>query len=131
MAEGQVPESPVPPKLVIFMLTGPDNPRRCVTPFLVALAALASEWAVTMYFACDGVLLLKRGEAERVVAMEGGRPLSGFIDDAVGLGATLYACMPALQLHGIAPGDLIEGVELAGAASLLMDTRDAATVLTI
>ncbi len=118
-------------KLVIFMLSGPENPRRCVTPFLVATAALASDWDVSMYFACDGVLLLRRGAAEEIVAMEGGRPLSAFIADTIDLGARLYACTPAVQLHHMDPADFIDGVESAGAVSLLEETSEAATVLTI
>jgi len=120
-----------PPKLVIFMLTGPDNPRRCVTPFLVAMAALASEWEVSVYFACDGVLLLERGAADGVVAMEGGRPLSEFMRDTMDLGGKMYACTPAVALHHLTMADLIEGVEASGATSLLEETRGADTVLTI
>ena len=120
-----------PAKLVIFILVGPDNPRRCVTPFLVAMAALASEWDVSIYFACDGVLLLKRGAAENVVAMEGGRPLSEFMRDTLELGAKMYACTPAAELHHLTMADFIEGVEASGAASLLEETRHADTVLTI
>lgn len=120
-----------PPKLVIFMLSGPENPRRCVTPFLVAMAALASEWDVSMYFACDGVLLLKRGAAENVYAAEGGRPLSEFIRDTLDLGVKMYACTPAVQVHHLKMEDLIDRVEAAGAVSLLEETRTADTVLTI
>jgi uncharacterized protein len=118
-------------KLVIFMLVGPDNPRRCVTPFLVATAALAAEWEVSIFFACDGVLLLKKGVAEHVYAMEVGRPLSAFMQETVELGAKLYACPPAVQLHDIKPEDFIEGIESAGAISLLVETTEADTVLTI
>ena len=119
------------PKLVIFMLSGPENPRRCVTPFLVAMAALATEWEVSIYFACDGVLLLKRGAAEDVYATEGGRPLSSFIHDTMELGAKLYACTPAVQVHHMKIEDMIDGIEAAGAVSLLGETRLADTVLTI
>ena len=121
----------IPPKLVIFMLTGPENPRRCVTPFLVAMAALASEWDVSVYFACDGVLLLERGAAEDVVAVKGGRPLSEFLRDTMDMGGKMYACSPAVALHHMTMADMIEGVEAAGATSLLEETRDADTVLTI
>jgi predicted peroxiredoxin len=120
-----------PPKLVIFMLTGPENPRRCVTPFLVAMTALASEWNVSIYFACDGVLLLRRGAAESVVAAEGGRPLSEFMQDTMEMGGKMYACSPAVALHHLTMADLIEGIEAGGAAALLDETRDADTVLTI
>jgi uncharacterized protein len=118
-------------KLVIFMLVGPDNPRRCVTPFLVATAALASDWEVSIYFACDGVLLLKKGVAEKVYAMEVGRSLAAFMQDTIDLGVKLYACPPAVQLHDIKPEDFIDGIESAGAVSLLAATKEADTVLTI
>ena len=118
-------------KLVIFMLVGPDNPRRCVTPFLVATAALASDWDVSIFFACDGVLLLKKGVAEHVYAMEVGRSLAEFMSDTIALGVKLYACPPAVQLHNIQPDEFIDGIEHAGAVSLLAATREADTVLTI
>lgn len=118
-------------KLVIFMLVGPDNPRRCVTPFLVATAALASDWEVSIFFACDGVLLLKKGVAEHVYAMEVGRSLAEFMQDTIDLGVKLYACPPAVQLHDIKPDEFIDGIEAAGAVSLLAETSEADTVLTI
>jgi predicted peroxiredoxin len=118
-------------KLVIFMLVGPDNPRRCVTPFLVATAALASDWEVSIFFACDGVLLLKKGVAEHVYAMEVGRSLAEFMNETIELGARLYACPPAVQLHDIKPDEFIDGIEAAGAVSLLAATKEADTVLTI
>jgi predicted peroxiredoxin len=118
-------------KLVIFMLIGPDNPRRAATPFLVAMAALASDWEVSIYFACDGVLLLKRGVADKVYALEVGRSLAEFMQDTADLGAKYYACPPAMQLHNLTVDEFIDGIETAGAASLLQDTQDADTVLTI
>jgi predicted peroxiredoxin len=63
--------------------------------------------------------------------MEVGRPLSEFMKDTMELGAKMYACPPAVQLHDIKPEDFIDGIESAGAASLLMEAKEADTVLTI
>ena len=77
------------------------------------------------------MLLLKRGAAENTYAAEGGQPLSAFIRDAMELGAKMYACTPAVQVYHLRMEDLIDGVEAAGAVSLLEETRSADTVLTI
>lgn len=45
--------------------------------------------------------------------------LPGFLEMARGLGVTFYACSTTLGVMGISEGDLIEGVDIAGAAAFL------------
>jgi uncharacterized protein len=117
-------------QVLIVMTSGPDTPHRCATPFFLATLAAVMEQEVRMIFNIDGVLLLKKGIAERTFAREGGKFVSEFMKDAVEAGVKLYACTPALELHDLTPEDLIDGVEMAGGAALLQWAAESTIVLT-
>jgi len=116
-------------KVLIVMTSGPDTPQRCASPFLLAIAATTMASDVRLVFMIDGVLLLKPEIAERTFAVEGGRSVAGFIEDTMGAGVHLCACTPSLQLHGLAPEDLVDGVEMIGGAALLAWAKESQVVL--
>ena len=116
-------------KVLIVMTSGPDTPQRCASPFLLAIAATTMASEVRLVFMIDGVLLLKQDLAERTSAVEGGRSVASFIEDALEAGVHLCACTPSLQLHGLAPEDLVDGVEMIGGAALLTWAAESQTVL--
>jgi hypothetical protein len=116
-------------KVLIVMTSGPSTPQRCASPFLLARAATAMASEVRLVFMIDGVLLLKPEVAEATVAIEGGRSVAGFIEDTLEAGVHLCACTPSLQLHGLTPEDLVEGVEMIGGAALLAWAAESQTVL--
>jgi uncharacterized protein len=117
-------------QVLIVMTSGPDRPQRCATPFFLATLAAVMEQEVRMIFTIDGILLLKKGIAERTFAREGGKFISEFLKDAVDVGVKLYGCTPALELHDLSTDDLIDGIEMAGGAALLQWAAEATTVLT-
>ena len=117
-------------QVLIIMTSGPDSPHRCATPFFLATLAAVMEQEVRMIFNIDGILLLKKGVAEKTFAREGGKFVSEFLTDAREAGVTMYACTPALELHDLTPDDLIDGVEMAGGAALLQWAAESKVVLT-
>jgi predicted peroxiredoxin len=60
-----------------------------------------------MIFQIDGVLLLKKGVAEEMVAKEGGKKIIDFIREAKEADVEMRVCSAALQLHDMTPEDLI------------------------
>jgi predicted peroxiredoxin len=117
-------------KILIVMTSGPETPRRCGTPFFLAAVAAAMEYEVEMICTIDGILLLKKGVADNLQAVEGGKPILQFIRDAVEAGAQIYGCTPALELHGLTRGDLIpECAGLVGGAHLISEGVKADLVL--
>ena len=69
-------------KMTVFVTSGPETPQRCATPFYMANIAAAMDNEAEMIFQIDGVLLMKKGVAEGLVAKEGGKRIIDFIKEA-------------------------------------------------
>ncbi len=107
-------------RVVIFVTSGPDTPQRCATPFYMATVAAAMDHEAELIFQIDGILLLKKGVAEGIVAKEGGKTIKEFIRDAKEADVEMRVCSAALQLHDMTPDDLIEeGDCVLGAADMI------------
>ena len=118
-------------KMLILMSSGPDTPRRCASPFYLATAGAAMEYDVEIVFNMDGILLLKKGVAENVYAIEGGQPVSDFMRQAKEVGVKFHCCVPALDLHGLSQDDLIEEVDgIVGGAHVIDAAHEASVVFT-
>ena len=117
-------------KVLIVMTSGPDTPRRCATPFFFATLAAAMDYEVTMFFTIDGTLLLKKGMAETVFPKDGGKPVSGFLQDALDAGVKFTACTASMELHDMKQEDLIDGIKMVGGAYMWQLAEDAQTTLT-
>ena len=118
-------------KLLIVVTSGPEAPRRCVTPLQVAAIGALMEWDVSMYFTIGGARLLKKGVAETVQREVGGKSVGDWIHDAVDLGVKMYVCTDSMELNDVRREDLLDGVELAGIATMLTMADEARIVLTI
>ncbi len=116
-------------RILIVMTSGPETPRRCATPFFMAALAAAMEYAVTMFFTIDGALLLKKGTAETVFPKAGGKPVADYLRDAREAGVRMVVCSASLELHDLKAGDLLDGVEMAGGASMWQMAEDSKIVL--
>ena len=118
-------------KVMLIMTSGPEDPRRCATPFFFATLGAAMEYDVTMFFTIDGTLLLKKGVAETVYPKEGGKPVSEFIQDALDAGVKFMACTASTELHDIDPTtDMIDDVKMVGGAWMWQEAEECKTVLT-
>lgn len=116
-------------KILIIMTSGPDTPRRCATPFFMATLAAAMDYEVTMFFTIDGTLLLKKGLAKTIFPKAGGKSVEEFLNDALEAGVKMTACTASTELHGLTPEDLIDGVKMAGGASMWQMAEAAKTVV--
>jgi predicted peroxiredoxin len=84
---------------------------------MAALAA-AMDYEANMFFTIDGILLLKKGEAEKVNPKKGGRSAGAYLQDALDAGVHLYACTASTELHDLKPADLISQVKMVGGATM-------------
>ncbi len=118
-------------KVTIFITHGPQSAQRCATPFYMASVALAMDSEAEMIFQIDGVLLMKKGVAEGLVAKEGGKRIIDFIREAKEAGVVMHVCSAALQLHDMTPDDLIEECDdVVGAAHMVDAGLESDLVLT-
>lgn len=116
-------------KLVIMVTHGPEDPELATIPFVMACAALASDVAVVMGFQAAGVVLVQRGEAEKVLAPEF-PPLAKLMADFTELGGTLLVCSPCLKSRQlVAADDLVPGAEVVAAARFVAEVTSATNTL--
>ena len=116
-------------KVLIVMTSGPDTPRRCATPFFMATLAAAMDYDVTMFFTIDGTLLLKKGLADTIHPKAGGKSVGAFLNEALEAGVKIMYCSASIELHDLAPEDLIGEAKMMGGASLWQVAEDCKTVL--
>lgn len=114
-------------KLVIVATHGPDDPERATIPFVMAVAALASDVEVVMGFQADGVRLVHQGEAETVQAPEF-PPLTKLLADFRELGGKLLVCGPCVKSRGISES-LVPGAEIVAAARFVAEVTSATNSL--
>jgi predicted peroxiredoxin len=76
------------------------------------------EFEVMIYFTMFGPTLLRRDVIDKIGPKgDRGQPLRHFIEQATGLGVRLLVCQPSLDLNDLSLDDLIDGVEVIGAAT--------------
>jgi len=106
-------------KLLYVQTSGIDTPQRLYSPFILAQTALAMNVEPIIYFLGEGVIVVKKGEAEKIKI--GNFPsLKEVIDETLGQGIKLLICQQSAQLFGekLAPDDFVDGSKVVGAATL-------------
>ena len=107
--------------VVIVMTSGPSTPHRCATPFFLGALLASMDAQVTVFFTMEGVRLVKQGVPEKMVAMEGGKPIIDFMRDAKAAGVRLVACRPALPGYEIDVDNLIPEIDEISSGGALAD----------
>lgn len=115
-------------KMLIFC--GSDEPQKAFPPFMLGSGALATEMEVTMFFTMNGLNIVRKGGAEKIVLPGAPKTLPEFIQIAREGGAKMIACSAAFPIVGIQEQDLIEGVECGGVATFVIGAEEADVVLT-
>lgn len=117
-------------KLVILVLHGPDDPEVATIPFVLAVAAMASDVEVVVGLQGRGVELAVKGAADSVQA-RGFPPLAKLLDDYRELGGRLLLCGPCVNGRDIdASSQLVENAEVVAAARFVAEITSATNALT-
>jgi len=104
-------------KILYVQTSGIDTPERLYAPFILAMTAQAMDLDASIYFLIKGITVLQRGAAEKIKI--GNFPtLKEIMDQAIKAGVKIYACAQSCDLLNMPNGDLVEGVTIAGAASV-------------
>lgn len=115
------PEEPAKSVLIV-MTSGPSTPQRCATPFYIGALLASMDADVSLFFTMEGVNLVKKGVAENLTAMPGGKRIIDFIRDAKNAGVKLHVCTPALPGYKMDALDLIPEIDVrAGGGGVLAD----------
>jgi len=117
-------------KLVILVLHSPDDPEVATIPFVLAVAAMASDVEVVVGLQGRGVELAVKGAADSVQA-RGFPPLAKLLDDYRELGGRLLLCGPCVNGRDIdASSQLVENAEVVAAARFVAEITSATNALT-
>lgn len=106
-------------KLLYVQTSGIDTPQRLYSPFILAQTALAMDVEPIIYFLGEGVIVVKKGEAEKI-KMGNFPSLKDVMDETLSKGIKLLICQQSAQLFGkkLTPGDFVDGSKIVGAATL-------------
>ena len=116
-------------KLVFMVTRGPDEPELASIPFVMAVAALASDVEAVVGLQGNGVELAVRGRTHGVEA-RGFPPLSKLLEDYCNLGGRLLVCTPCIRAREIDPErQFVENAELVAAGRFVAEVTSATNAL--
>src|SRR5512145_2688035 len=107
--------------VVIVMTSGPSTPNRCATPLYLGALLASMHAEVTIFFTMEGVRLVQQGVHEKLMAMEGGKPIIDFMREAKQAGVKFHACRPALPGYDLATDNLVPEVDELSSGGALAD----------
>lgn len=107
-------------RILVIQTHGVETPNRTYSPLFYAMAAAAMEMEVMVWFTMDGTNQLKKGEAEKVqLVKDSNVNLKTMLQMAMDSEVELRVCQQSLELWDMKPEDLIDGVEILGATSII------------
>jgi predicted peroxiredoxin len=109
--------------VIVLWSCGPDRPGGAVlaaAPFVYALTARALDLEVEMHFTSSAVRWLVEGVADAAHTDAAATHTVGqYLREACAAGVSMHACTMALAEHRRAEERLVDGVRMAGAASVI------------
>ena len=107
-------------KILVIQTHGVETPTRTYSPIFYAMAAAAMEMEVILWFTMNGTNQLKKGEAEKVqLDKTSDVNLKTMLEMAMESDVKLRVCQQSLELWDMTMEDVIDGVEILGATSII------------
>ena len=107
----------MPRRLVVKVTAGADDPERCAQAFTVASVAVAAGAEVSLWLTGEASWFALPGRAAGF-ELAGSAPLPDLLATVLAEGS-VYLCTQCAARRAIGPADLVEGVEIAGAAGFV------------
>ena len=115
-------------KLVVIVTNGFNDERSSVA-WSVANGGVASDYEVTMFLVSSGVDWVRKGAAMHARPNPLDPPIKDMIQTVIDSGGEILVCPPCAGVRGYQQDDLIDGVKLAGSASMLAIAKEGAVTL--
>lgn len=107
-------------KILVIQTHGVETPNRTYSPLFYAMAAAAMEIDTMVWFTMDGTNQLKKGVAETVkLDPKSDVTLKTMLEQAMEADVKLRVCHQSMALFDMEIEDLIDGVEIMGATSII------------
>ena len=105
--------------LVIKVLAGKDEPERCGQALNVAATAIVSGVPVSLWLAGEAAWFALPGRIGDVT-LEHSPPLGDLLASVLASG-TVTLCTQCAARRAITPGDVVDGIRIAGAATFVSE----------
>lgn len=115
-------------KLVVVVTSGANDERSSVA-WSVANGGVGCGFEVTMFLVSSGVDWVRKGAAEQARPNPLDPPMKDMIQTVIDSGGNIFVCPPCAGVRGYEQNDLIDGVTLAGSASMLEVAKQGASVV--
>ena len=107
-------------KILVIQTHGVETPRRTYSPLFYAMAAAAMGMEVMVWFTMDGTNQLRKGAAEKVqLDPTSDVTLKTMLEQTLESEVKLRVCQQSMALWNMKQEDLIPGVEILGATSII------------
>ena len=107
-------------KILVIQTHGVETPTRTYSPLFYAMAATAMEMEAMVWFTMDGTNQLKKGAAEKVkLDPTSDVTLKTMLEQAQEAEVKLAVCQQSMALFAMTKADLIPGVAILGATSII------------
>ena len=107
-------------RILVIQTHGVDTPKRTYSPLYYAVASAAMEIETTVWFTMNGTNQLRKGVAEMIkLEPSSNLTLKSMLEMALDSEVRLAVCQQSLNLWNMTPDDLIDGVEILGATSII------------
>ena len=113
-------EDPEGKKILVIQTHGVETPTRTYSPLFYAMGAAAMEMDVMVWFTMDGTNQLRKGAAEQVqLDPTSDVTLKTMLEQTLEAEVKLRVCQQSMALWDMTTDDLIDGVEVLGATSII------------
>jgi uncharacterized protein len=116
-------------KLLIISTHATDNAERATVPFVIGVTATISDMQPTIILQMEGAWLAKEGHAT-LVRDPAFPPLADLMKDFMDGGGRVLVCSLCARKRGIKKEDMVKGVIVVSAPSMLKEIADASKILT-
>lgn len=107
-------------RILVIQTHGIETPRRTYSPLYYAMAATAMEMEAMVWFTMDGTSQLKKGAAEKIkLDPKSDVTLKTMLEQAQEAEVQLAVCQQSMALFDMTKDDLIPGVKILGATSII------------
>lgn len=107
-------------RILVIQTHGVETPTRTYSPLFYAMAAAAMEIETMVWFTMNGTNQLKKGEAEKVqLDPSSDVTLKTMLEQTMDSEVELRVCQQSMALWNMTKEDLIDGVEVLGATSII------------
>jgi predicted peroxiredoxin len=115
-------------KMVVIVTNGFNDERSSVA-WSVANGGVGMGFEVTMFLVSSGVDWVRKGSAAVARPNPLDPPIKDMIQTVIDNGGEILVCPPCAGVRGYSADDLIDGVKLAGSASMLAVAKEGAVTL--